>query len=474
MMKKLNLRKKLMISYMFILVVVITLTWIGFDTLTKVYITSSAWKSIESSRQYIDAESMGVMFRYHDKDEQRNPYTENQLLQEIMNISSQMSMASSIFDIQYLVVSNDNTMLYPIVDSAEDEKYIFINENIWPNIAENDMGRFVFSGADKTRYLAFKDKVTDSSGNVLGFVIVYAGMAGTEQFTSTITYITVMIFLMASIIAVLISVVIATRIANPILELRDYANEIGRRNFKAEPPEKTDDEIGELAEEMSNMAYRLDKHDKELKTFFQNASHELRTPLMSIQGYAEGIKLGVFDNNEEAAQIIEQESKRLTGIVDGLMYISRLETVEDIYEKAPFSLTDLVNESMSITKGEAMAKNITLKANLPEKPITLTGDIEKLSAALVNVISNCIRFAKTEVSLTVIKTSEATVIYIADDGTGINENDLPHIFERFYKGKSGKTGLGLAITKTIIEAHGGTVCAKNTQNGALFEIALKN
>ncbi|EET89240.1 histidine kinase [Clostridium carboxidivorans P7] len=232
-----------------------------------------------------------------------------------------------------------------------------------------------------------------------------------------------------------------------------------------------DDELREFVNNINIMSEKLEIYDKAQKTFFQNASHEFRTPLMSIQSYAEGIKYDVIDT-DEAADIIIDETKRLTRLVEDLLYLSRLNTIDDNYHYNNLDFNDLIKSCVRRMNTITVNNNIKIILNNIDKKIEINADEEKLSRAITNIISNCIRYASSAVILTVKVIDSKILLTISDDGVGFQKNDLPNIFERFYKGKKGNFGLGLPISKNIIEKHNGKIIAKNSDSGALFIIEL--
>lgn len=219
------------------------------------------------------------------------------------------------------------------------------------------------------------------------------------------------------------------------------------------------------------MSRRLRDYDRAQKIFLQNASHEIRTPLMSIQGYAEGIAKGIFSDIKKAAEIICDESKRLNSLIEQLLILSRIEnnTYENEFET--MNMSDIIKEYIQKINGYAIKENKSLLLDVKNDNIPVKINEQLLSQAVVNVISNCIKYAKTEVRVCVYKQNTKAVIRISDDGEGISQKDLPHIFERFYKGKKGNFGLGLSIAKSAIEFMGGSIKAYN-DSGAVFEILI--
>ncbi|WP_158454044.1 sensor histidine kinase [Paenibacillus durus] len=133
----------------------------------------------------------------------------------------------------------------------------------------------------------------------------------------------------------------------------------------------------------------------------------------------------------------------------------------------------MLEEAMEQVKMVGQNQEKTVRYSGLKSPVCVYGDREKLVTAIINILSNCIRYARACVAIEARTEAGNVIIRIADDGKGINPKDLPHIFERFYMGEDGHAGIGLAITKEIIEYHQGTVTAMNGENGAIFTIRLK-
>ncbi len=215
----------------------------------------------------------------------------------------------------------------------------------------------------------------------------------------------------------------------------------------------------------------IEKEAERQQTFFQNASHELKTPLMAIQGYAEGIQAGVMDAGD-AADVILAESDRMTELVDELLDISKIDMGQQRPTLSETDIRELLYDSIRAVEPTAAAGGITITPDFPETPIMVSCDDTRLRRAVTNILSNGVRYARSELRLTCRADKRHVTIRIQDDGDGIAEADLPHIFERFYMGKSGKSGIGLALTKEIIHLHKGTIRAYNGDGGAVFEITI--
>ena len=215
----------------------------------------------------------------------------------------------------------------------------------------------------------------------------------------------------------------------------------------------------------------IEKEAERQQTFFQNASHELKTPLMAIQGYAEGIQAGVMDT-ASAAEVILKESDRMTELVDELLDISKIDMGRQPLTLSEMDVRELLYDSIRAVEPTAAASGITITPDFPETPVMVSCDDTRLRRAVTNILSNGVRYARSELRLTCCADKRNVTIRIQDDGDGIATEDLPHIFDRFYMGKSGKSGIGLALTKEIIHLHKGTIRAYNGDGGAVFEITI--
>ena len=215
----------------------------------------------------------------------------------------------------------------------------------------------------------------------------------------------------------------------------------------------------------------IEKEAERQQTFFQNASHELKTPLMAIQGYAGGIQAGVMDAGG-AAEVILEESDRMTELVEELLDISKIDMGRQLLAVSEMDIRELLYDSIRAVEPAAAASGITIAPDFPEEPVMVKCDDTQMRRAVTNILTNGLRYARSQLRLTCRADRRQVTIRIQDDGDGIAAEDLPHIFDRFYMGRSGKSGIGLALTKEIIHLHKGTIRARNGDTGAVFEISI--
>ena len=173
-----------------------------------------------------------------------------------------------------------------------------------------------------------------------------------------------------------------------------------------------------------------------------------------------------------AAEVILEESDRMTELVEELLDISKIDMGRQQLALSETDIRELLYDSIRAVEPTAAASGITIVPDFPEEPVIVSCDDTRLRRAVTNILSNGVRYARSELCLTCRADKRHVAIRIQDDGDGIAEADLPHIFERFYMGKSGKSGMGLALTKEIIHLHKGTIRAYNGDTGAVFEISI--
>lgn len=275
------------------------------------------------------------------------------------------------------------------------------------------------------------------------------------------------IFCLGGVFMFICSLFITKKLIQPLMKLCEELKKVKERKFSDVKLIKVRGEIGSVAQSVYDMAGELERYHHVQKQFFQNSSHELKTPLMSISGYAEGIRDGVFEGEsvQKGLDIIISESDRLTKIVTEMTLLAKLDSEEGIFKNTTFPLQDLLIETVERMNPILMKKNLTLHILCADELFMIYADRNKLLQALINVVSNATRYAKQEIFVETRLNQERIEIMIRDDGPGIPEELLLYLFHRFVKGKDGESGLGLAISRAIVERCGGTITADNHQEG---------
>jgi len=310
-------------------------------------------------------------------------------------------------------------------------------------------------------------------------ILLYADVTYILDFKTTINTILIVSLSIAAVIILATTIRMSARFQQATSRLSKYAQSIGTGNFDAKIDTFKYREFQDLANNMSEMSTMLATYEVNQKQFFQNASHELRTPLMSVQCYSEGIIADVFEPND-AAIIINSEIEKMTELVASILYLSRID--HHTFKLRRTSTNEFLTECYNQIKILSNNNNIDLKLNLLITDLPINIDFELFERAVLNILSNALRYAQTEIIISAERylyrnifmniRQERIKISIFNNGTHVKEDDLPHLFERFYKGTGGNTGLGLSITKEIVNALKGTIIVENVEFGVRFIIDI--
>jgi len=273
------------------------------------------------------------------------------------------------------------------------------------------------------------------------------------------------------------------RFGKPLEQLFNAINEIEEGNLSIRVPENKSDMFSDLVKRFNKMVVELERAEQQRRNLTADIAHELRTPLHIIQGNLEGIVDGIYEPTTEHIKDTLDETQLLARLVNDLQTLSLAETGNLPLHPTRFLLTDLIQDLTSSFASQAASQGIHLIPTIFDSHQHLTADYDRLNQVLSNLISNALRhtpkdgtiFVETESS----SNPERSVrIIVKDTGAGIASEDLPFIFDRFWRADKSRSerahsGLGLAITKQLIHAHGGTIEAKSKLGeGTTFIIEL--
>ncbi len=270
-------------------------------------------------------------------------------------------------------------------------------------------------------------------------------------------------FLIISIFAlgglsILLSFIFSKRLTEPIKKLTIAAKDISEGKIKSRVSFSGKDEIAELAKTFNLMADNLELQQSLRKKLTSNIAHELRTPLTTIQGELEGMIDGLIKVDKERLSSIHEEAGRLKTIIEGIEELSRAEASIFEIRKQPIKIKSFLNNIKERFEVLFAEKGVKLELEASED-IVIYADPDRLSQIIINLLSNALKASKKG-GIVQIKTgliNTEVFIEIQDSGHGIKKEDIPFIFERFYKASEGGLGLGLTISKELVEAHGGRI-----------------
>lgn len=287
--------------------------------------------------------------------------------------------------------------------------------------------------------------------------------------------ITQQLLVMALVLGLGLAGIASYSILRPLRRVKAQIRRIGQGHFGGTIPQAVPQELRDLVDQVNWMGEKLQKLDEMKSEFLANISHELRTPLTSIregsQLLLDGIPGELTNDQRETLSIISDSSQRLNHLIGNLLDLSRMEADMVSYNLHPTDLNRLAIRSVEKVKFLADRKNIHIDVDLiPDKTKTQEVDSQRMEQVFENLLSNAIKFSPSGATISMRSTPDAATgihFIVEDTGPGIPEEDLPHIFERFYQGKTQEgrvyvgSGIGLALAKRVIDDHGGTIWAES-------------
>lgn len=346
-----------------------------------------------------------------------------------------------------------------------------------------------FSSLMDTPTLTVGTPIKSSDGNIIGVVLLHSPVNGIDLAVSKGIVILILSIGISLIIAILLSVGFSLTFTKPLNKMNTAAIKLANGDYNVKTDIKQKDEIGTLASNLDILAERLDLSSKESekleqlrRDFVANISHELRTPITVIRGSLEALNDGVVTDEAQVKEYLQQmlnESKGLQRLVADLLDLSRLQNMDFNIQMTEVSLCEVVSDIIRSANKIAGAKNIELITENTAENCSVTGDFGRLRQMLMTIMDNAIKFSPQNGHITIkLWQNEDLNVSIKDEGIGIEKEDLPYIFDRFYKTKAientNGTGLGLAIAKQIALRHQAEIEVKsNKGEGSEFIIKFK-
>lgn len=289
--------------------------------------------------------------------------------------------------------------------------------------------------------------------------------------------------LMTLLWAAIVSLLLANRIAGPIREMRAATARMAAGQLDERVPVRTADELGDLARSLNYMAAELERLDTMRREFVADASHELRTPVANLTVAVEALRGSAPAAEPETismVEAIEREVERLRVLVENLLDLSAIESGRVHLLMVPTDIAHLAHEAIDSFRARAGQAGILLTQDGPARGLSVRADPDRMAQVLGNLVDNALKFTPRggQVTVAVADHHDRVTVTVADTGPGIPPQDLPHIFDRFFKvdrSRSGRrgAGLGLAIAKRLVTAQGGEIRAENgAQGGAKFTVSL--
>jgi histidine kinase len=283
----------------------------------------------------------------------------------------------------------------------------------------------------------------------------------------------------ATVVAIIVSLFVSRQVVAPVREMMFASQRIAEGHYgervrvKGGIDQNEMDELAQLAISFNRMASTLEKTETMRRQLIGDVAHELRTPLTTIQGYMEGLIDGVLPADEATYQAVYREADRLKRLVSDLQELSRVESGAYELERRPISVASLIDEICKRLEQQFAEKGVKLEVVVHKNLTEVTGDEDRISQVLLNLVGNALQYTPTGGSVTISaeRKEDEIQITVSDTGIGISSEHLQNIFTRFYrvdKSRSragGGSGIGLTIAKHLVEAHGGHLWANSAGLG---------
>ncbi|CAK7018612.1 HAMP domain-containing sensor histidine kinase [Tissierella sp.] len=372
----------------------------------------------------------------------------------------------NIRTVKHFIIYDDNR---PIASFSISEDFLkkaqeqaIVQRNISQEYSGDINGKKVF-------YIISKCKVLNQDA----FLVSYMGDSYREDLVQTLfkRLINLMglVFLFSWIPAILLS----RYLSKPLVNLEKKVEKLANNEWNEPIELNRRDEIGKLGYSIEHLRKQLIRQDEAEQSFLQHVSHELKTPVMVIQSFTQAIKDGIYPKGtlDDSIDVIDNEAKRLEKKIKNLLYLTKLDYLSNHeIDKVNFSLDSLIKEIIE----RFYWHRTNINWNLDLIPISIEGDLEQWKIAIENLLDNQIRYANSQILISLKKTDNKTLLRIWNDGPHIEENLLNTMFNKFNKGYKGEFGLGLAIAYKIINAHSSNIFAINEKEGVSFYIEISS
>jgi two-component system, OmpR family, sensor histidine kinase VanS len=465
-----SLRLKVLFSFLSLLVVLGLIIYIGMNFFIKDFYYG---KKIEAMSQMLA--QINTMYKVS--------HSEDEALMNIEYLGYHFEGKISIYD-------KDTKMI--VFDS---KRYEYTAGTIVDEISYKDYTAYVYVTkypVEGARWLVYIDQLDNSKIALMQIPVV-----AIEEAIHVIQSFFSLLMLISIGIAIIVSIYLSNTITNPIKKIHKVANSIGNLEFDAKYSGKSKDEIGQLGNRLNQISQTLKSTIDELhieiekeknvdrlrRRFVAQVSHELQTPISIITSHIEAIEDHLVNDDEIDMyhEIIRDESDKMSRIIKDLLQLTQLEAKTLNFKMTSVELTTFITSLCSRYALIAKQKGIEFTYDTALKDeVYFSGDELRLEQGITNILSNAIKHSTQYIRVDLTQVGDSLILKVENSGNPIDETDLPHLFESFYKGKTSLkkegTGLGLSIAAQIFEQHQMAYQVYNSQDGVVFEImfTLKN
>jgi len=297
------------------------------------------------------------------------------------------------------------------------------------------------------------------------------GMMGApeQNFIDRVNRAVLLAGLSAGVVALLLGFVVFRSITAPLNRLRRAAHSVASGDLAQRVEIRSGDEIAELGAAFNSMAENLERDEQLRREMTADIAHELRTPLSVIQGNLEAVLDGVYPADAEHIQPALDQAQLLARLVEDLRTLALAEAGQLSLERRSIDAVELIRRVVASFEPKAADKHVTLSTHAPDSLLGVRADGQRVAQVLTNLLGNALRYTPQDghVDVRLSTQDKSILVTVSDTGPGISAQDLPHVFDRFYRAdksrsrEGGGSGLGLAIARSIVEAHGGRIWAES-------------
>ncbi|KNZ69942.1 integral membrane sensor signal transduction histidine kinase [Thermincola ferriacetica] len=417
---------------------------------------------------------------------------------ELENLERNRGINISILSPDYELKYNTSFRLFSLEHGRKLFELLPLPPHMMMELQDLDIGEYIMDVATdprlKTNFLALAARL--SNGEML---VLNTPIAAINEGTAIANRFFLFTGLLTIVLGGIAVFLFANRFTKPILELNDIAQEMSKLNFSRKYPVQSEDEVGQLGQSINSLSDQLDKAiselkeaneilkediererriDKMRKEFISNVSHELKTPIALIQGYAEGLKLNVNEDEESRnfyCDVIMDEADKMNRLVKDLLDLSQIESGYLKLEKTVFEVSAFIEHVLEKFRPIFAEKGIRLDVK-NEKSLFVYGDVVRIEQVLINYLNNAINHIDESkiIRIEVTCRNNKVRVSVYNSGNPIPEDSLDKIWTSFYKVDKartrtyGGTGLGLSVVRGILEAHHNAYGAENKDDGVLF------
>ncbi|SDP45069.1 sensor histidine kinase [Desulforhopalus singaporensis] len=301
-----------------------------------------------------------------------------------------------------------------------------------------------------------------------------------QMFLSSIHFSLIWASLVALVLSFVLSFLLIRRVLKPLSQMTTITDQVADGNFSTRVDITTRDEVGRLGISFNHMADSLARIEQLRRNMVADVAHELRTPLTNLRGYLEALNDGVLEPSPKTLGILEEETMRLVKLVENLQRLARADAARYYLDLEIISIAKEIDYLLTLYRTTLHSKDISLTTSFPAAADTVKVDRDKFLQAVSNLLDNCLKYTPQNgrIDISSRRTSGAVEISICNTGPEISADDLPFIFERFFRTDrsrsrdGGGAGIGLAITRELIEAHGGRVFADSSNGRTCISLHL--